>query len=88
MILRFFYFVMFSCLFYLVILLILCAFVNTLHISCLFFTSFNGFNPSSGSVFFHVHVNIDNDTDCLKVVIIPLQKIYGYTFLSSVLKQL
>ena len=45
-----------------------------------FFSSFNDFNSSSGSVFLYVHANIDNDADCLKVIITPLQKISDYFF--------
>ena len=48
------------------IILLLCNFVNILHISCLFFTNSKDYNLSLGSVFFfffHVHIEIDKDVD-------------------------
>ena len=58
---RIFYYFMFGCLFSLVFALLLCVFVNVLHISYLF-ASFNDYDASLGSIsFFHIHTNIDKD---------------------------
>ena len=47
--------------------MLLCNFVNILHVSCLFFTNFftNDYNLSLGSVFFffRVHIGTDKDAD-------------------------
>ena len=57
---------MFGCLFSLAFALLLCAFVNVLHVSYLF-ASFNNYDASSGSIsFFHIHTNIDKDVNCLQ----------------------
>ena len=57
---------MFSCLFLLVFALLLCVFLNALHVSYLF-TNFNDYDSSSGSIFFsHIHANIDKDVNCLQ----------------------
>ena len=66
-----------SCLivsFFLGLALFLCLCVNTLHFFYLF-TSFNDYNSSTGSTFFPIHDNI------AKVIIAPLQKIFGYSFI-------
>ena len=52
---RVYHFLTFGCFFPLAILLLLCIFVNILHVSCLFFTNSNDYNSSSGSVIFGVH---------------------------------
>ena len=52
---RVYHFLTFGCFFPLAILLLLCIFVNILHVSCLFFTNSNDYNSSSGSVIFRVH---------------------------------
>ena len=52
------------------IILLLCIFVNILHVSCLFFTSSNFYNLSSGSAFFRAHTNIDKDV--FKVIKVTL----------------
>ena len=62
---RIFYFFMFGCLFFLLFALIMCVFVNFLHISYLF-TSFNNCNSSSCSAFVHIHVNIGEVFNCLQ----------------------
>ena len=63
---RIFYYFMFGCLFLLVFALLLCVFVNVLHVSYLF-TNFNDYDSSSGSIFFsHIHANIDKDVNCLQ----------------------
>ena len=57
---------MFGCLFSLVFALLLCVFVNVLHVSYLF-ASFNDYDASSGSIsFFHIHTNIDKDVNYLQ----------------------
>ena len=57
---------MFGCLFSLVFALLLCVFVNVLHVSYLF-ASFNDYDASSRSIsFFHIHTNIDKDVNCLQ----------------------
>ena len=56
-----FYYSMFGCLFLLVFVLLLCVFV--LHVSYLF-TNFN--DSSAGSIFFHIHANIDKDFNCVQ----------------------
>ena len=60
---RIFYYFVFGCLFSLVFTLLLCAFVNVLHVSYLF-TNFNDYDSSSGSFFLHIHANIDKDVGC------------------------
>ena len=44
--------------------LLLCVCVNVLNVFYLF-TSFNDYNLSTGSTFFHIHTNIDKETNCL-----------------------
>ena len=57
---------MFGCLFLRVFILLLCFFLNVLHVSYLF-TNFNGYDSPSGSIFvFHIHVNIEKDVNCLQ----------------------
>ena len=57
---------MFGSLFSLVFALLLCVFVNVLHVSYLF-ASFNDYDASSGSIsFFHIHTNIEKDVNCLQ----------------------
>ena len=65
-ILRMFYCFIFGCLFFLVMLLFSCVFVNILQVSYLCFTTFNDCNSPSCSAFFRFHINIDKDTDCLQ----------------------
>ena len=63
---RIFYYFMFDCLFSLVFALLLCVFVNVLHVSYSF-ASFNDYDASSGSIsIFHIHTNIDKDVNCLQ----------------------
>ena len=63
---RIFYYFMFGCLFSLVFALLLCVFVNILHVSYLF-ASFNDYDASLDSIsFFHIHINIDKDVNCLQ----------------------
>ena len=56
---RIYYFLMLG-FFSVAIILLLCVFVNILHV-CLFFTNSNGYILSSGSVLFRVHTDIDKD---------------------------
>ena len=57
---------MFDCLFLLVFALLLCVFVNVLHVSYLS-ANFNDYDSSSGSTsFFHIHANIEKDNNCLQ----------------------
>ena len=46
--------------------MLLCVFVNILHVSRLFFTNSNDYNLSPGSLFLRVHIDIDKDGDCLQ----------------------
>ena len=62
---RIFYYFMFGCLFLLVFALFLCVFVTVLHVSYLF-TNFNDYDSLSGSIFFHIHANIDKDVNSLR----------------------
>ena len=76
---RIFYYFMFGCLFSLVFALLLCVFVNVLHVSYLF-ASFNDYDASSGFIsFFHI-VILTKMLIAFKVIITPLQKIFGYFF--------
>ena len=52
--------------FSLVIILLLCVFVNILHVSRLFFTNSNYCNLLLGSAFFHVHIDIGKPAGCLQ----------------------
>ena len=57
---------MFGCLSLLVFALLLCVFVNGLHVSYLF-ANFNDYDSSSGCIsFFHIYANIDKDLNCLQ----------------------
>ena len=79
---RIFYYFMFGCLFLLVFALLLCVFVNVLHVSYLF-ANFNDYVSSSGSICFFFFIFMLILTKMLiafKVIITPLQKIFGYFF--------
>ena len=77
---RIFYYFVFGCLFSLVFTLLLCAFVNVLHVSYLF-TNFSDYDSSSGSFFFFTFTLIlTKMLIALKVIMTPLQKIFGYLF--------
>ena len=56
---------MFRYLLFLLSPLLLCVFVNALHVSHLF-TNFNDYNSSLVYIFVHVHVNIDKDATCFQ----------------------
>ena len=51
---------MFGCFLFLVFALLLCVFVNVLHVFCLL-TIFNNYNSSASSTFFHIHDNVDKN---------------------------
>ena len=51
---------------FITIVLLLGVFLSVLHVSYLLFTNFNNNNLSSCSVFVHLHVNIEEDTDLLQ----------------------
>ena len=76
---RIFYF-MFGCLFLLVFALLLCVFVNVLHVYL--FTNFNNYDSSSGSIFFILMLILTKMLITFKVITTPLQKIFGYFFQS------
>ena len=81
---RIFYYFMFACLFLLVFALLLCVFVNDLHVSYLF-ANFNDFDSSSGSISFSdIHANIDKDVNCLQSKNNASSKKYLVTFFSLV----
>ena len=52
--------------FSLAIILLLCVFVNILHVSCLFFTNSTYCNLILGSAFSHVHIDIEKSAGCLQ----------------------
>ena len=74
---RTFYSFMFGCSLSLSKLLLLRVFINNSQVSYLCFTSFNDYNSSSCSAFFHFHINIDKDADCLQRNNTSFQMIYG-----------
>ena len=65
---------------FITIVLLLGVFLSVLHVSYLLFTNFNNNNLSSCSVFVHLHVNIEEDTDLLQSNNSAIQMIYGYFF--------
>ena len=62
---RIFCYFMFAGLFFLVFALLFCVFVSVLHVFYLF-TNFNDYNSSSGFTFFHIHANIDKESNYLQ----------------------
>ena len=71
--------------FLLVFALLLCVFVNVLHVSYLF-ADFNDYHSSSGSIsFFHIHANIDKDVNCLQSKSNASSKILWLLFSASFL---
>ena len=70
---------MFGCFFFLVFALFLCLCVNVLYVFYLF-TDFNDYNSSIGLLFFIFVLVLKKMLITFKVIVTPLQKIFGYFF--------